>query len=93
MFGRKSLADLNAEKPLADVFFALDKSALQDDGRAALQKNADLRLDIVHDRSRLDEWTWNLNGVPFAFSDNTTVTMKPDQRVTYVSLAYTLRFR
>ena len=41
MFGRKSLADLNAEKPLTDVFFALDQSTLQDDGRAALQKNAD----------------------------------------------------
>ena len=41
LFGRKSLADLNAEKPLTDVFFALDQSTLQDDGRAALQKDAD----------------------------------------------------
>lgn len=41
LFSRKSLADLNAEKPLADVFFALDQSTLQADGQAALQKNAD----------------------------------------------------
>lgn len=41
LFSRKSLADLNAEKPLADVFFALDESTLQADGQAALQKNAD----------------------------------------------------
>jgi peptidoglycan-associated lipoprotein len=41
LFGRKSLAELNAEKPLTDVFFALDQSTLQDDGRAALRKDAD----------------------------------------------------
>ena len=41
LFARKTAAELNAEKPLGDVFFALDQSTLQDDGRAALQKNAD----------------------------------------------------
>jgi peptidoglycan-associated lipoprotein len=41
LFAKKSLADLNAEKPLTDVYFALDQSTLQDDGRAALTKDAD----------------------------------------------------
>ena len=41
LFARKTTAELNAEKPLADVFFALDLSVLQDEGRASLQKNAD----------------------------------------------------
>ena len=41
MFARKTLDELNAEKPLADVFFELDESTLKDEGRAALQKNAD----------------------------------------------------
>jgi peptidoglycan-associated lipoprotein len=41
IFARKSLEELNAEKPLGDVFFDLDRSDLKDDGRAALQKNAD----------------------------------------------------
>ena len=41
LFANKSLAELNAEKPLADVFFDLDQSTLKDEGRAALQKNAD----------------------------------------------------
>jgi len=41
VFRQKSLADLNAEKPLSDVFFDLDKSDIRDDGRASLQKDAD----------------------------------------------------
>jgi peptidoglycan-associated lipoprotein len=41
VFARKSLADLNAEKPLGDVFFALDSAQLGDDARPVLQKDAD----------------------------------------------------
>jgi len=41
IFQQKTLEQLNAERPLADVFFDLDSSAVKDDGRAALQKNAD----------------------------------------------------
>lgn len=41
LFARKTLEELNAEKPLADVFFALDQSTLEDGARASLQKNAD----------------------------------------------------
>jgi peptidoglycan-associated lipoprotein len=41
VFSRKSLEQLNAERPLGDVFFALDKSDLSSDGRASLQKDAD----------------------------------------------------
>jgi peptidoglycan-associated lipoprotein len=41
LFDRKSLADLNRERPLADVFFAYDQAALSDAARATLSKNAD----------------------------------------------------
>jgi len=40
VFLRKSLAELNAERPLSDVFFDYDAAALGDDDRAALQRNA-----------------------------------------------------
>jgi peptidoglycan-associated lipoprotein len=40
-FAGKTLADLNAERPLGDVFFDLDEAVIRDDGRAPLQKNAD----------------------------------------------------
>jgi hypothetical protein len=37
IFARKSVADLNAEKPLGDAFFDLDSSQIRDDARPVLQ--------------------------------------------------------
>ena len=41
IFARKSVDQLNAEKPMDDVFFDLDKSNVRDDAKPALQKDAD----------------------------------------------------
>jgi peptidoglycan-associated lipoprotein len=41
IFARKSVDQLNAEKPMDDVFFDLDKSMVRDDAKPALQKDAD----------------------------------------------------
>ena len=41
IFSRKTLDELNAERPLAEVLFGLDEFTLTDDDRATLQKNAD----------------------------------------------------
>ena len=41
LFARKSLDQLNAEMPLADVSFEYDQSTIRDDQRGILQKNAD----------------------------------------------------
>src|SRR5688500_842961 len=41
LFARKSLAELNAERPLGDVRFELDDWTLGEDARVVLQKNAD----------------------------------------------------
>ena len=40
LFAQKSLEQLNAERPLADVFFDYDQSGIRDDNREPLQKNA-----------------------------------------------------
>ena len=40
IFAQKSLAQLNSEKPLGDVFFDLDQSSIRDDAKAALSTNA-----------------------------------------------------
>jgi peptidoglycan-associated lipoprotein len=40
-FARKSLDELNAEHPLADVFFDLDRSEIRQDAHAPLQKDAE----------------------------------------------------
>ncbi len=40
VFAQKSLDQLNKERPLSDVFFALDQSSIQDQARASLTANA-----------------------------------------------------
>ena len=40
LFGRKSLEELNAERPLSDAFFDYDEYQLRDDQRASLEKDA-----------------------------------------------------
>ncbi|MFM8534697.1 MAG: peptidoglycan-associated lipoprotein Pal [Acidimicrobiia bacterium] len=40
IFARKSVDDLNRERPLGDVFFDLDNSTIKDEGKAALSTNA-----------------------------------------------------
>ena len=41
IFARKSVDQLNAERPMDDVFFDLDKSEVREDAKPALQKDAD----------------------------------------------------
>jgi peptidoglycan-associated lipoprotein len=41
IFAKKTVAQLNAEMPLADVLFDYDQFVIRDDQRATLQKNAD----------------------------------------------------
>jgi peptidoglycan-associated lipoprotein len=41
LFAKKTLEQLNAEMPLGDVMFDYDMSAIRDNQRALLQKNAD----------------------------------------------------
>ncbi|HJV81281.1 MtrB/PioB family decaheme-associated outer membrane protein [Noviherbaspirillum sp.] len=62
-------------------------------GKYALQKNADVRLDLIHQRARLVEWTWASNGVPFTFADNTTVGAKQTQNVSFIGVTYIYKFQ
>jgi len=41
IFSQKTLDQLNAERPLGDVFFDLDESTIRDDAKGFLQRNAD----------------------------------------------------
>jgi peptidoglycan-associated lipoprotein len=40
LFERKTLEQLNAERPLADVFFDFDQWAIREDARTTLQENS-----------------------------------------------------
>jgi MtrB/PioB family decaheme-associated outer membrane protein len=62
-------------------------------GTYALSRNSDLRADLTHFVGHLHEWQWSNNGVPFTYADNTTVTIQPDQQVTYFGLQYAYHWK
>lgn len=75
---------------LPDVTFR--QTTLQFFGKFALEKNADIRVDLVHQRTYLDEWTWESNGTSFFYSDNTTISMDQNQNVTFIGASYSYKF-
>lgn len=76
---------------LPDVRYRLVRLKLY--GEYALEKNSYLRVDFIHDRSFFNEWTYNFNGVPFTYSDNTTLNAQQHQIVSFIGVSYVYRFR
>lgn len=66
-------------------------------GEYALRKNADLRIDLIHERWKSDDWTWTYsNGTAFQYgttTDGTAVTVDPKQDATFVGVRYTHKFQ
>lgn len=61
-------------------------------GTYALRKNADLRVDYGYSRVKFYEWQWSNEGIPFTYSDNTTVAMQNRQNVSDIAVRYIYRF-
>ncbi len=75
---------------LPDVTFSETRLGIF--AKYAIDRKSDLRVDLRHIISKLDEWSWGFNGVPFAYSDNTTVSLNPNQRETLLSARYLYKF-
>ena len=75
---------------LPDVTYRLLRLKLF--GAYALDKVSYVRLDLIHERTKFNEWTYGFAGVPFFYNDNTTLGAKEDQRVTFVGASYVYRF-
>lgn len=75
---------------LPDVKFR--QTAMHFFGKLALEKNSAIRVDLVHQRTYLDEWTWANKGTSFFYSDNTTVSMNQNQNVTFIGATYSYKF-
>lgn len=62
-----------------------------------LAKNSTVRLDLIHERWRTDDWTWSFsNGSPFTYgttTDGTVVTADPRQNATFVGARYIYKFQ
>ena len=65
----------------------------------AVQKNADVRVNVIHERWSTDDWSWMMfpasGATPWAYgttTDGTTVTQDPKQDSTFVGIRYIYKF-
>jgi len=81
--------------PLPDIHTRLTRLKLN--GRYALEKNSELVLDLVHERWRNDDWTWNFaDGTPFIYgttTDGTSVTSQQKQSASFVGIRYIYKWQ
>jgi MtrB/PioB family decaheme-associated outer membrane protein len=85
--GSDSVALLAATGGLPDIVYS--QTALKLFGKYALEKGSSVRVDFVHQRNNVNDWTWSLNGVPYVYSDGTTVLQKANQSVNVIGVTYT----
>ena len=71
---------------LPDVVYR--QTALKLFGKYALEKGSSVRVDLVHQRVRVNDWAWDNNGAQFAYSDGTTVIQNPNQTVSFIGVTY-----
>jgi len=76
---------------LPDVTYKLLRLKLY--GEYALQKNSAIRLDLIYNYSFFNEWTYNFNGTPYLYSDNTTLSAQEKQIVTFIGVSYIYKFK
>jgi hypothetical protein len=81
--------------PLADIHNKLERLAVF--AEYMIDKNSDLRFDLVHERWRTDDWSWQFaDGAAFQYGttiDQTNVIANRNQSTNFVGLRYILRFR
>jgi MtrB/PioB family decaheme-associated outer membrane protein len=88
-----------AEAQLPDITSTMTRIALF--AEYALKKNADLRFDVIHERWKSDDWSWQFaDGTPFVFgaatgtsrSDGTMIITYPKQNSTFIGARYKYKF-
>lgn len=82
---------LAATGGLPDVTFR--RTLLRVFGSYALSERSTLRADAAYQRLTYDDWGYALNGVPFLYSDNSTVYLQPKQNVGYLGVTYTYAWK
>lgn len=81
-----TVASLVASGGLPDITFR--QTALKLFGKYALDKKSEVRVDFVHQKSTYNDWAWGYNGVPYTYSDGTTLGQKSDQNVNFIGVTY-----
>jgi hypothetical protein len=75
---------------LPDVTYRLTR--IKFFGLYSLNPRSSVRLDVVHQSTFFNEWTYGYNGVPFTYNDNTTLSSKQNQSVNFLGATYSYKF-
>lgn len=84
-------SDVTTSTGLSDATYQTDELKLY--GSYDIDRHSGVQLPLVHQRFETDDWPWRYNGTPFVYENGASVSMNPDQTVTYLGGAYTYRFR
>ncbi|MBP9907682.1 MAG: MtrB/PioB family outer membrane beta-barrel protein, partial [Rhodoferax sp.] len=66
----------------------LRQSVLKLFGKYALDKRSAIRVDFIHQNTHFNDWSWAYNGVPYTYSDGTTVTQQERQSASFIGISY-----
>jgi hypothetical protein len=50
-------------------------------GIYGLEKNVDVAMNVTYQHFDTDDWQWGYKGVPFIYSDNTTISQPTTQNL------------
>lgn len=89
--GLSSAQLLAATGGLPDILFR--QTELRLFGRYELSVASALRVDAIYQRVKTTDWGFGYGGVPFLYSDNTTLNQQQLQNVTYLGLSYSYAWR
>lgn len=85
---------LSGMSPLPDIESTATKVGLF--AEYALEKNSDVRIDVMYQRWKTDDWTWQFSdGTPFSYGtsqDGTTIYADPEESATFVGVSYRYKF-
>ena len=61
-------------------------------GKYLLDKVSEIKVTFIYQQFKTDDWQWGYNGVPFLYSDNTTVSQPMSQNLRFIGASYQLNF-
>ena len=62
-------------------------------GTYAFTDKSTVRVDAAYQRLTYDDWGYAYGGTPFLYSDNSTVSLQPEQNVGYLGISYIYSWR
>jgi MtrB/PioB family decaheme-associated outer membrane protein len=61
-------------------------------GVYSIDKKSAIKMNVIYQEYKNDDWQWGYNGTPFLYSDNTTVSSPASQSTTFIGAVYQYKF-